>query len=65
MPRQGGYRHVEGNSDAHIKTSLTGPSLLVPVENGEVQLGTWQSVYAVEGDGPRNRTLWVQWLPGV
>lgn len=65
VPRQSGYRHVEGNSDAHIKTSLMAPSLIVPLEDSEIRLGTWQSVYLVESDGPRNRTLWVQWLPGA
>lgn len=57
------YRHAEGNSDSHIKTSLFGPSLMLIVENGEVQLGTWQGVYFAEWDGPRSRHLWVQWLP--
>ena len=61
-PEQGDYRHAEGNSDAHIKTTLHGPSLLLLVENGELCLGTWQSVYLCEGDGPRRRTLWLQWL---
>ncbi len=53
----------EGNSDAHIKASLMGPSLFVIVEDGEPRLGTWQSVYLYEGDGPRSRSIWVQWLP--
>lgn len=65
VPRQGGYRHVEGNSDAHIKASLLGPSLFLLVEGGEIRLGTWQSVYLVESDGPRSRNLWAQWLPGA
>lgn len=63
-PADGDYRHVEGNSDAHIKTTLHGPSLLLLVENGRLQLGRWQSVYLCEGDGPRHRCLWLQWLPG-
>ena len=62
VPEHGDYRHAEGNSDAHIKTTLHGPSLLLLVENGELCLGTWQSVYLCEGDGPRRRTLWLQWL---
>lgn len=57
------YRHAEGNSDSHIKTSLFGPSLMLIVEDGEVQLGTWQGVYFAEWDGPRSRNIWVQWLP--
>ena len=61
-PEHGDYRHAEGNSDAHIKTTLHGPSLLLSVEKGELRLGTWQSVYLCEGDGPRRRNLWLQWL---
>lgn len=64
VPKNGDFRHAEGNSDAHIKTSLMGPSLLVIVEDGAVQLGTWQSIYLFEGDGPRDRQVWAQWLPG-
>ena len=61
-PEHGDYRHAEGNSDAHIKTTLHGPALLLIVEKGELRLGTWQSVYLCEGDGPRRRNLWLQWL---
>ncbi|THB65119.1 MAG: YjbQ family protein [Desulfovibrio sp.] len=64
VPRQGDYRHMEGNSDAHIKSSLFGPDQLVIVESGKLQLGTWQGVYFCEFDGPRSRKLWVTWLPG-
>lgn len=64
-PREGDYRHAEGNSDAHVKTSLLGPSLLVLVQDGELLLGTWQKVFFCEFDGPRRRELWAQWLPGV
>lgn len=63
-PEHGDYRHAEGNSDAHIKASLYGPSLLLLVEDGRLRLGTWQAVYLCEGDGPRRRSLWLQWLPG-
>ena len=63
IPYRGEWRHGEGNSDAHIKASLMGPSLFVIVEDGEPRLGTWQSVYLYEGDGPRSRSIWVQWLP--
>ncbi len=62
VPRQGDYRHAEGNSDAHIKASLFGPEQLLLVEQGELKLGTWQGVYFCEFDGPRSRTLWVKWL---
>ena len=59
VPRDAGFRHSEGNSDAHIKASLLGSSALVVVEGGRLRLGTWQSVYLAEFDGPRNRRLWV------
>ncbi len=62
IPRQGDYRHAEGNSDAHIKSSMIGPDQWLVVEGGELQLGTWQGVYFCEFDGPRSRTLWVKWL---
>lgn len=64
-PRDAGYRHAEGNSDAHVKTTLVGPSLTLIVEDGRLQLGTWQGVYLCEWDGPRNRSVWVRWLGGV
>lgn len=60
---RGKYRHAEGNSDAHVKSSLVGASQLVPVEDGELVLGTWQGIYFCEFDGPRRRELLVQPLP--
>lgn len=51
------YRHAEENSDSHLKTSLVGLSVLLPVTNGKLVLGTWQSVYFCEFDGPRNRRV--------
>ncbi len=65
IPRDAGFKHAEGNSDAHIKTSLFGPHCMVIVEDGRLRLGTWQGVYLCEWDGPRNRTVWMQFLPGV
>ena len=62
VPFEDGYHHMEGNSAAHIKTSLFGPSLQVIVEDGRIQLGTWQSIYFCEFDGPRNRYIWLKWL---
>ncbi len=62
LPKEAGYRHAEGNSDAHVKTTLVGPSLTLIVSAGRIQLGTWQGVFLCEWDGPRNRKLWVQWL---
>ncbi len=63
IPRTGDYRHMEGNSDAHIKASLVGPDQLLIVEDGSLRLGTWQGVFFCEFDGPRSRKLWAQWLP--
>ena len=62
IPRSGDYRHAEGNSDAHIKSSLFGAGQLVIVSGGGLQLGTWQKIFFCEFDGPRTRKLWVQWL---
>ncbi|GAU08859.1 secondary thiamine-phosphate synthase enzyme YjbQ [Desulfoplanes formicivorans] len=62
VPRQGDYRHAEGNSDAHVKTSLVGSSQQLLVEGGTLCLGTWQRVFLAEFDGPRARTLWVMWM---
>lgn len=61
LPRsRPGYRHSEGNSDAHCKSSLVGCSEQVLLENGNLTLGTWQGVYFCEFDGPRRRTVVVQ-----
>lgn len=62
IPHKGDYLHLEGNSDSHIKTSLFGPEQLVIVEDGWLQLGTWQRIFFCEFDGPRQRTLWVKFL---
>lgn len=56
--------HREGNSDAHLKSSLVGPSLSLIVAGGELLLGTWQGIYFCEFDGPRRRTLHVKILAG-
>jgi len=56
------FRHEEGNSPAHIRSALLGPSLLLPVEGGRLALGTWQGVYFCEFDGPRHRQVWVYGL---
>jgi len=62
VPHQGDYHHAEGNSDAHIKSSMFGCDQLIIVEGGAVQFGTWQKIYFCEFDGPRTRKLWVKWL---
>jgi len=62
IPWSAGYRHMEGNSAAHIKASMMGFSVMVPVENGRLVLGTWQCIYFCEFDGPRTRTVYVNIL---
>lgn len=62
--REGYYRHAEGNSDSHLKTSMFGPSLTVIVDGGRLVLGTWQGIYLCEWDGPRERRVAVQILRG-
>ena len=63
IPADWGFQHTEGNSDAHIKTSLVGLHCLVPVEDGRLALGKWQAAYLCEFDGPRLRTLNLSFLP--
>ncbi len=60
VPFEDGYRHMEGNSAAHLKSSLVGASETVIVENGAPVLGTWQGIYFCEFDGPRRRKVQVQ-----
>ncbi len=60
FPENGDYRHSEGNSDAHIKSSLVGPSQQLIVEKGKLVLGRWQGLYFCEFDGPRSRRLMVR-----
>lgn len=62
VPREGGYRHAEGNSQAHILSSLAGCGVTLPVENGKMVLGRWQGVFFVELDGPRRREVWLTCL---
>jgi secondary thiamine-phosphate synthase enzyme len=54
------YRHGEGNSDSHVKTSLFGPGLTLLIDGGDLVLGTWQGVFLAEWDGPRTRTVAVK-----
>jgi len=63
IPEHDRYRHAEGNSDAHVKASLMGSSQAVFIENGKLALGTWQSIFFCEFDGPRQRTVWVKIVP--
>ncbi len=63
VPRDLPFRHREGNSDAHVKASLIGSSVSVPVARGALQLGTWQGVFFAEFDGPRRRRVTVTFVP--
>jgi secondary thiamine-phosphate synthase enzyme len=60
IPWEANYRHLEGNSAAHIKTTLVGSSELIAIENRKLVLGTWQGIFFCEFDGPRNRKLHVK-----
>ncbi len=58
------YRHTEGNSPAHIQSLLLGNSHAILVEHGQLKLGTWQGIFLVEFDGPRQRRVWVKVVAG-
>jgi secondary thiamine-phosphate synthase enzyme len=60
VPFEDGYHHMEGNSAAHIKTTLFGNSSQIIVKDGRLQLGTWQTIYFCEFDGPRTRKIWIK-----
>ena len=60
VPPDAGYRHMEGNSDSHIKTSIIGSSVTVLVEKGRLVLGTWQKIFFCEFDGPRTRRVYIK-----
>jgi len=62
IPESGDYNHMEGNSDAHIKASLFGSSVNVIIENSNLVLGTWQHIFFYEGDGPRNRKVFINFI---
>ncbi len=59
VPRDHGFHHAEGNSDAHIKVAMVGASQGLPVQGGQVVLGTWQHIYFCDFDGPRSRKVMV------
>ena len=63
IPERGDYHHSEGNSDAHIKASLFGSSVTILVEDNRLILGTWQHIFFYEGDGPRNRIVYLDFMP--
>jgi secondary thiamine-phosphate synthase enzyme len=64
IPVDFGFSHMEGNSDAHIKSSLVGASETIIVENGGMVLGRWQGIYFCEFDGPRRRRIILKIIPG-
>jgi secondary thiamine-phosphate synthase enzyme len=57
VPPNAGYRHIEGNSDSHIRASLMGSSVSVIIDRGSLVLGTWQKIFFCEFDGPRSRKV--------
>jgi secondary thiamine-phosphate synthase enzyme len=59
IPYNDRYTHMEGNSDAHIKTSLIGNEIFVCIEDSDIVLGTWQGIFLAEFDGPRTRKVWL------
>ncbi|MCD6489392.1 MAG: YjbQ family protein [Thermodesulfobacterium sp.] len=63
-PENFSYKHLEGNSPGHVKSSLTGPSLILIVEKGRLVLGTWQKVFFAEYDGPRTRKVYIKFIEG-
>lgn len=63
VPLSAHYRHAEGNSAAHVKSSVVGASEMVIIENGRLVLGTWQSIFFCEFDGPRTRKFIVKAMP--
>ncbi len=60
VPWEASYRHLEGNSAAHIKSSLIGNSVILLFESGHLKLGTWQGIFFCEFDGPRSRKLYIR-----
>lgn len=62
IPFQQGYHHMEGNADSHIKTCLVGSSENIIIEKGQLVLGTWQSIFLCDFDGPRTRKVYIKIL---
>ena len=60
IPEYGDYQHAEGNSAAHIKASILGSTITVFIKNNNLVLGTWQHIFFYEGDGPRNRKVYIK-----
>lgn len=64
LPDRPEFRHMEGNTAAHLKACYTGSSVTVIIENGRLVMGTWQGIYLCEFDGPRNRKFCVKVIQG-
>jgi len=63
VPWEGDYKHIEGNTAAHMKSILVGTNTFVPIKNGKLMLGTWQGIFLAEFDGPRTRKVIVKIMP--
>ena len=64
VPQDGGFKHYEGNSDSHIKTSMIGSSENIIIENRKLVLGTWQGIFLCDFDGPRTRKVYIKIVEG-
>ena len=64
VPQDGGFKHYEGNSDSHIKTSMIGSSENILIEDGKLILGTWQGIFLCDFDGPRTRKVYMKIVEG-
>ena len=64
VPQDGGFKHYEGNSDSHIKTSMIGSSENIFIENGKLVLGMWQGIFLCDFDGPRTRKVYIKIVEG-
>ena len=64
VPQDGGFKHYEGNSDSHIKTSMIGSSENIFIESGKLVLGTWQGIFLCDFDGPRTRKVYIKIVEG-
>jgi len=65
VPADLGYHHLEGNAQAHVQAALVGGSVQLPLEAGQLCLGTWQAIFFCEFDGPRTRQVWLSVVPGA
>ncbi|WP_035586302.1 secondary thiamine-phosphate synthase enzyme YjbQ [Hippea jasoniae] len=64
IPYSGNYKHLEGNADAHIQATITGNSIQIIIQNGQLQLGRWQGIFFLEFDGPRHREIYIKTIEG-